>query len=136
MRLELLCEVVLFCRLIPAAPRGFRAASRMEAALPEWGCGIGIGAEDEPWVAAWLTLRVLAVELVRWCRRLVGTGKPGPDSMWVSVKEDGCSWSMAEVEALVDDVLDTTEEFWAILSMVRSRDKRLTSNSCSCSNCE
>lgn len=61
MRLELLCEVVLFCRLIP----GFRAASRTEAAVPEWDCGIGIGAEDEPWVAAWLTLRMLAVELVR-----------------------------------------------------------------------
>ena len=46
--------------------------------------------------------------------------------MWVSVNEDGCSWSMAEVGALVDDAFDAAEEFWAIRSIVRSRDNRFT----------
>lgn len=56
----------------------------------------------------------------------MGTGKPGPDSRWVSVKEEGCSWSTAELEALVEDALDATEALWAILRWVRSRDRRLT----------
>lgn len=48
-----------------AGPRGFRAASKTEAALPECDGGIEIGVAVEPWVAAWLRLRALALELVR-----------------------------------------------------------------------
>lgn len=86
-----------------------------------------MGAGVEPAVAAWLKLRVLVLELVRWCllsALVVGVGKPGPDKRCVSTKEDW-GWS-AEVEAEVDDVLETTEEFWAARSVVKSRVSRFT----------
>ena len=96
-------EAALFWRL-RLKPRGLRAASSTEAALPECGCGMEMGAVEVPaevgagpapatpplW-AVWL--RALVLELVRWCCRpvlaLVGMGKPGPDMRCVSVKEEG-----------------------------------------------
>lgn len=109
-------------------PRGFRAASSTDAALPECGCGIEIGADVAPPPReCWL--RALALELVRWCRRLVvvlGIGKPGPDIRCVSVKEDACcDWS-AVVDVLVEEAFETTEEFWAARRIVRSRVRRFT----------
>lgn len=114
-------------------PRGLRAASSTDAAFPECGCGIEIGAdvaprdEDEP--PTWFWLRALALELVRWCRRspvVLGMGNPGPDIRCVSVKDDGCcDWS-AVVDVLVEEALETTEEFCAARRIVRSRVRRFT----------
>ena len=134
-------EAALFWRL-RLKPRGLRAASSTEAALPECGCGMEMGAVAVPaevgagpapatpplW-AVWL--RALVLELVRWCCRpvlaLVGMGKPGPDMRCVSVKEEGpcCDWS-AVVELLVEEALETTEELWAARRRVRSRVRRFT----------
>lgn len=47
--------------------------------------------------------------------------KPEPESRDVSA-----SWSWEEVAPEVDDVLDTTEAFWAARSRDSSRVKRLT----------
>lgn len=123
-------EAVLFWRLM-LMPRGLRAASSTEAALPEWGCGMEMGAtavdpeSDVPVCCVWL--RALALELVRWWRRpVLEMGKPGPDIRWVSVNEEACcDWS-AVVDVLVDEALETTEEFCAARRRDRSRVRRFT----------
>lgn len=125
--LALRWDVVLFCRDMEKPPRGLRAASRTDVALPEGAWLIGMGAGVDPAVAAWLKLRALVLELVRWCRLsalVEGTGNPGPDKRCVSTKED-CGWS-AVVEAEVDEVLETTDEFCAARRTVKSRVSRFT----------
>lgn len=124
LRLRLRWEVVLFWRLM-GAPRGLRAASSTEAALPD--CGAGPGVDTA--VAAWRTLRALAEEPVRWWRRsalVEGRGKPGPDRRCVSANEEGFCVGSVELDALVEEALETTEEFCAARSMVKSRVRRLT----------
>lgn len=63
-----------------------------------------------------------ADEGVRWCDRAVGIEKPEPDKRGVS----GWTASWVELAADVDEVLETTEAFWAARRRDSSRVKRLT----------
>jgi len=74
-------------------------------------------------------LRVEVLDEDRWCL-WEGTGWLGPERRWLALLSDA-STNPAEVE----EVLETTEAFWAALSKESSRVNRLTTASCSFSSC-
>ena len=61
------------------------------------------------------------VEEVRLCLRAVGMEKPEPDK-----REESLMGSCVEVPAEVDDVLNTTDAFWAARRRDSSRVNRFT----------
>jgi hypothetical protein len=69
--------------------------------------------------------RVLVLEEERWWRRWEGVGCEGPERRWFVAEWSEGSGKPAEVE----EVLDTTDAFWAARSMESSLVNRLT-----CSN--
>jgi len=110
--------------------------------LRDWACGMELGIESwrgrDPRVRSGTTperalpetlsrvfpvvmLRVEVLDEDRWCLRWEGTGWLGPERRWFALLSDA-SRNPAEVE----EVLETTEAFWAALSKESSRVNRLT----------
>lgn len=68
-------------------------------------------------------LRALAAEEERWWRRVEGTGWEGPERRWLEW------WSEASgrpARSDVEEVLETTDAFWAARRRESSRVSRLT----------
>jgi len=68
-------------------------------------------------------LRVLVEEEERWWRRAEGMGWEGPERRWLEW------WSVESgrpARSEVEEVLETTEAFWAARRRVSSRVRRLT----------
>lgn len=114
-------DVVLFWRLRETLPTTGGRTGTVED-IP------GSGFVDTPAVM----LRVLALEGVRWWRRVVVRGWEKPE-VEVRCCEDGSgTWVDSAPDALADveEALDTTEAFWAARRSDSSRVRRLTCDAC------